>query len=125
MVTTTDISQLSAECNSWRQTMRNYREAFTQLKKNLQQVAGRISQKDLLQEVEHYHNQFHIQLINIHDVKHQVKAHDQKISHEMANGPLSDESLSEHEELHDSFESLCNGLEELKADFDRFLKKVP
>lgn len=122
---TTDISQLSAECNSWRQTMRNYREAFTQLKNDLQQVAGRISQKDLLQDVEHYHNQFHIQLINIHDIKHQIKAHDQKISHDMATGQVSDESLSEHEALHEAFESLSQDLQTLKADFARFLKKVP
>lgn len=122
---TTDISQLSAECSSWRQAMRNYREIFTQLKNDLQQVAGRISQKDLLQDVEHYQNQFHIQLINIHDIKHQIKALDQKISHEMASGQVSDQSLSEHEQLHNSFESLSHDLQALKAAFTQFLKKVP
>ena len=65
---TTDISQLAAECNTWRSNLRKYREDFTQCKHRLQEVASRQIPKNLLQDIEHYHNQFHIQLINIHDL---------------------------------------------------------
>ena len=62
----TDISQLSGECSTWRANLRSYREEFTQDKVRLQQAAGHTLPKDRMQDVEHLQNQFHIQLINIH-----------------------------------------------------------
>ena len=64
-----DISQLSGECNTWREKLRNYREEFSNDEARLRQVAGQPLSKEQLQDVEHLHNQFHIQLINIHDLK--------------------------------------------------------
>ena len=70
-----DISQLSRECNTWRDALRAFRDEFTQDKGKLQQLASRPLSKEDLTDVEHYHNQFHIQSINIHDLKHSIKHH--------------------------------------------------
>lgn len=123
---TTDISQLSAECTNWRQQMRNYREEFTQLKDKLRQIAPKVTQKDLFQDVEHYENQFHIQLINIHDLKHSIKAHDLKASTEKAvrNGQVSDTTWAEHEQLYDDYQRLEHMLQELKTSFQQFVAKL-
>jgi hypothetical protein len=123
---TTDISQLSAECTTWRQQMRNYREEFTQLKDKLRQIAPKVTQKDLFQDVEHYENQFHIQLINIHDLKHSIKAHDLKASTEKAvrNGQVSDVTWAEHEQLYDDYQRLEHMLQELKTSFQQFVAKL-
>ena len=75
-----DISQLSGECNTWREKLRNYREEFSNDEARLRQVAGQPLSKEQLQDVEHLHNQFHIQLINIHDLKQAIKAHDRKMN---------------------------------------------
>ena len=122
-----DISQLSGECNVWREKLRNHREEFNNHEAKLRQAAGRQLSKEQLQDVEHLHNQFHIQLINIHDLKQAIKTHDRKINFEKAafNGMANEDSLVRHEELHDDLQSLEQRLEELRSQFDNFLERTP
>jgi hypothetical protein len=119
---TTDISQLSTESAEWRQILRNYREEFQDCKKALQEICRNSLSKDQLQEVEHYDNQFHIQLINIHDVKQSIKNHERKIHQEAEN--ISDETYATHEQLLNEFLSLEGMLQELRADFKQFVSKI-
>jgi hypothetical protein len=121
-----DISQLSGECNVWREKLRNYREEFNNYEAKLRQVAGQPLSKEQLQDVEHLHNQFHIQLINIHDLKQSIKTHDRKINFEKTafNGLANEDSLARHEELHDEYGSLVQTLGELREKFDDFLKRT-
>ena len=121
-----DISQLSGECNTWRETLRQYRDEFTQHKNRLQQVAGKPLSKDQLQDVEHLHNQFHIQLINIHDLKNDVKVHDRKLSFEVSanNGQVNEDTVAQHEEMLDKYQSLENKLQDLRDEFDQFLNRT-
>ncbi len=118
-----EIEQLAGECNAWRESLRQYREEFTQDKAKLQQAASQPLSKELLQEVEHLHNQFHIQLINIHDLKQAIKNHDRKMNFEMqaSNGQLNDETVAEHESLFDQQQHLEQTLLELRREFDNFL----
>jgi hypothetical protein len=122
-----DISQLSGECNVWREKLRNYREEFNSHEAKLRQAAGQALSKEQLQDVEHLHNQFHIQLINIHDLKQAIKTHDRKINFEKAafNGMANEDSIVRHEELHGEFQSLEQTLEDLRSEFDAFLKRTP
>jgi hypothetical protein len=78
-----ETSQLAAECNTWRETLRKYRDEFTQDNIKLQHAAKPSLSKAQLQEVEHLHNQFHIQLINIHDLKHSIKVHHRLVEFEL------------------------------------------
>ena len=121
-----DISQLSAECNSWREKLRSNRDEFTLFKRHLQQAAGHPLSKDQLQDVERYHNQFHIQLINIHDLKQSVKTHDRKVNYQLAEntGQVKEETLSEHEQIFDEYTSLEQTLQELRQDFNRFMERI-
>src|SRR5678810_1432472 len=92
---TVDISQLSGECNTWRDSLRSYREDLNQLKKQLQQTAAQNLSKDQLHDVEHYHNQFHIQLINVHDLKQSIKSHDRRVQFETSanSGQLAEDTI--------------------------------
>ncbi len=121
-----DISQLSGECNTWRETLRQYRDEFTQHKNRLQQVAGKSLSKDQLQDVEHLHNQFHIQLINIHDLKNDIKVHNRKLGFEVSanNGQLNEDTVAQHEEILDKYQSLENKLQDLRDEFDQFLNRT-
>ncbi|PWT99544.1 MAG: hypothetical protein C5B52_10485 [Bacteroidetes bacterium] len=121
---TADVAQLSRECNTWREALRSQREDFAHLNHELQQAAASISDHESLIEVERYQNQFHIQLINIHDLKHAIKSHEKK-----ANLPLAindsrtyDEVITDHEKLHDEYMNLEHTLQELKSDFHFFLE---
>ena len=122
-----DISQLSGECIAWREKLRTFREEFNNNEARLRQEAGRPLSKEQLHDVEHLHNQFHIQLINIHDLKQAIKTHDRKINFERTafNGKANEDSLSRHEELHEQYQSLEQTLEDLRGEFDDFLKQTP
>jgi hypothetical protein len=121
-----DISQLSAECNSWREQLRHLREEFTNDETRLTQTASQPLSKEQLQDVEHLHNQFHIQLINIHDLKQAIKAHDRKMSFEKVafNGLVNEDSLMRHESLLQEFTELQQTLQELRNEFQTFLKST-
>ena len=121
-----ETSQLSGECNTWREKLRQYRDELSKDKTKLQDAASQPLSKDQLQDVEHLHNQFHIQLINIHDLKQAIKAHDRKISYEMNvnNGMLHAETLATHENLLDQYQTLDLTLQELRAEFDGFLSRA-
>lgn len=121
-----DISQLAGECNTWREVLRHYRDEFTQDKFRLQQVASKPLSKDQLQQVEHLHNQFHIQLINIHDLKQAIKGHERKIGFEMSsnNGQLNDDTINDHEDLFGSYQSLDHTLQSLRDEFSHFLSRT-
>jgi hypothetical protein len=117
-----DIAQLSGECTGWKESLRNFREEFNQCKHRLQQIASHPLSKDDLTQVEHYHNQFHIQLINIHDLKQAVKLHERKVDYEVSSsdGQVSEETMSDHENLLTEYQQLENTLEELRNEFDDF-----
>ena len=121
-----ETSQLTGECNSWRENLRQYRDEFSKDKIKLQDAVSQPLSKELLQDVEHLHNQFHIQLINIHDLKHAVKAHERKINHEMSvnGGKLNAETVAHHENLLDQYQSLDSTLLELREEFDQFLSRT-
>ena len=121
-----DISQLSKECNSWREQLRQFREEFTNDETHLTQKASQSLTKDQLQEVEHLHNQFHIQLINIHDLKQAIKAHDRKMNFERVafNGLVNEDSHSRHESLLKEFQELKQTLQKIRNEFNLFLKQL-
>jgi len=123
---TVDISQLSGECNTWRTSLRSCREDLNQLKKQLQETASHPLSKDQLHDVEHYHNQFHIQLINVHDLKQSIKAHDRRVQFEMsANaGQLTEDTVAEHERLFDEFQSLDSTIKHLRDEFGDFVHRT-
>ena len=117
----TDVSQLTTECNEWLQILRNYREEFQTSKKSLQEICGKSLSKTQLLDVEHFDNQFHIQLINIHDLKHSIKIHEKRIEHESASGEIAEQNFTLHEELLTEFLSLENTLQELRNEFKAFI----
>jgi ABC-type phosphate transport system auxiliary subunit len=118
---TTEVAQLSKECNAWRETLRSFKDEFGRFKHRLQDMAGRQTHRDVLLEVEHLDNQFHIQLINIHDLKQSIKIHQRQIEAEMAaNGTVPDEILAHHENLYDDYQQLDNTLQELRQEFGHF-----
>ena len=124
---TVDISQLSGECNTWRDSLRSCRDDLNQLKKQLQQTAAQNLSKDQLHDVEHYHNQFHIQLINVHDLKQSIKSHDRRVQFETSanSGQLAEDTIAEHERLFEEFQSLDSTIKNLREEFGDFIHRTP
>jgi len=121
----TDISQLAAECSEWRQVLRDYREEFIQSRKDLESLCRSHLSKDQLQEVEHLANQFHIQLINIHDLKKEIKMHAQQLEHQLSGQErLSEETVNRHEALYNDFSHMEMTLLDLRTEFQNFSQQA-
>ena len=123
---TVDISQLSGECNTWRDSLRSCRDDLNQLKKQLQQTAAQNLTRDQLHDVEHYHNQFHIQLINVHDLKQSIKSHDRRVQFETSanSGQIAEDTIAEHERLFEEFQSLDSTIKNLREEFGDFIHRT-
>ena len=122
-----DISQLSGECNAWREKLRQYKEEFGRDETKLQETTRQELSREQLQDVEHLHNQFHIQLINIHDLKQSIKVHDRKMQFEKVafNGFVNEDSLARHEALYNEVQELEGTLSQLRDEFNDYLKRTP
>lgn len=122
----TDLTQLTRECNSWRETLRNFRTDLTSYKTQLQGVVARPISRSDMPQVEHYANQIEIQLRNINQLKHEIKDHERSVSWEQgkSSGNVSDSTWSQHEALLDRYEVLEHTLVELKDEFGTFMKKL-
>jgi chromosome segregation ATPase len=121
----TDIAQLSGECGTWRETLRNYRDELGRCQHQLENAARNQVQQDTLKQVEHFHNQFQIQLTNIHDLKQSIKTHDRKVQIESSAGQVEEASYAEHERLHEEYERLNHSLQNLQDEFKGFVGQNP
>ncbi|MDQ6610340.1 MAG: hypothetical protein M3Y85_11025 [Bacteroidota bacterium] len=116
----TDLSQLSTECADWRQILRSYRDEFNDCEKALLEMCKKSLTKDHLTQVEHFQNQFDIQLKNIHDLKQTIKKHERRTQSEIGGEKL----YAEHENLLSEFLSLESTLQELREEFKRFINNT-
>ena len=123
----TDISQFTRECNNWRETLRSHRDELHKMQTTLQQAVNHPLSREEQTELEHLQNQLHIQLINVHDLKHAVKMHDRKLNFEVSgksDTQFSDNVSAYHENLYDNYQSLSSTLSELRTDLDHFVHHV-
>ena len=118
---TTEISQINGACLNWTNTLREQRTHFGTLKEKLAQVSTHLHDNDSLREIEHFQNQFYIQLINIHDLKHAIREHEQIAAWELKqHGQVSDAPRAAHDALEDQFGQLDQTLQEVEKDFGNF-----
>jgi len=123
MVTATEVGQLAGECHLWLENLRAFRQKCNSHNAELQSIASNQTNREILLEIEHLHNQFHIQQINIHDLKQAVKRHVQNINFERQGmGHISDDVLARHEYLYDEYQRLETTLQIITREFERFAK---
>ncbi len=122
----TDISQLSQECSQWIEHLHSYRDELNSLNQQLQQTAQRPLTREDLTELEHFQNQFQIQLINVHDVKQEAKQLNKKVQYQLSttDRDVSEETYHDYEKVADDYESLEQTLSELRSDFSRFITSI-
>jgi hypothetical protein len=114
------ISQLGQECQQIIDRLRNFRDEFNRDEKSIQQAARNSLSKERLVDLEHLHNQFDIQLKNIHDLRHAYEALQKKLS------VVSDDNFltKKQNKLRDEFTILEQTLLGLRFEFDNFINKV-
>ncbi len=118
MITETQHRELIDECNKWYDVLANYRDKLNHLKTELYFFAPGKTDKEQLAGIEHFHNQFHIQLINIHDLKHEIRYH----VIEAERHPNFGHRIPHHY-IKDKLDLLIGELEKLENDFRRFVEQ--
>lgn len=116
MVTEAQHQALLAECEQWREQLRLLKEDINHCRNLLYQAAAGKTDHDFLKEVEHYHNQFHIQQINIHDLKHAIRNHVLSAEHHPDFG-----HKIPHHQLELDYRRLSDDITTLLAAFKQFL----
>ena len=121
----TDHSQLNQDCRFWIGQLRNSRSEINDLRSMLQKLMSSPLAKSSLPEVEHYNNQFYLQLSNINDLKHAIRDHlkqsgwQENMEHDQ---PLQ-RVLTIHESLDDQCAHLVDAIGKLKDSFYAFFRK--
>jgi len=118
MVTETQHRTLVDECKQWHAVLASYRQKIHTLQNELYYFAPGKTDHDVLLGIEHYHNQFHIQLINIHDLKHEIKHH----ITEAERHPNFGHRIPHHY-IKEKLDMLLSDLDKLEEDFHQFTKQ--
>lgn len=118
MITEEQHLALIDECKKWKQELTTFREKINKLKNELYLFAPGKTDHQTVEGIEHFHNQFHIQLINLHDLKHEIKHH----IFEAEKHPKFGHRIPHHY-LKDKLDILFNFLETLEKDFHQFMNK--
>jgi hypothetical protein len=116
MLTETQHQQLLDESKKWIEHLVTYVDNINELKKKFYKWAAGKYNYDVLVQIEQFHNQFHIQLINLHDLKHSIRHHLKQINLV----PDLDYTLP-HQQLEDQYNFLVNDLDHLKVKFSEFI----
>ena len=106
------------ECHQWHDELVSYREKIHQLQNELYYFAPGKTDHDVAMGIEHFHNQFHVHLINIHDLKHEIKHH----LAEAERHPTFGHRIPHHR-IKEKLDMLLTDLDKLENEFHTFIKQ--
>ena len=118
MLTETQYKTMLEECQAWHSVLVTYREKINHLKTELYYFAPGKTDHDVLTGIEHFHNQFHIQLINIHDLKHEIRQHIKEAERHPTFG-----NRIPHHYIKDKLDIQVADLDGLEQEFHQFIKQ--
>ncbi len=120
MFTETQQQSIVDECHQWHDELVSRRERLNELKNELYYFAPGKTDPDVAIGIEHFHNQLHVQLINIHDLKHEIKRH----LAEAKRHPTFGHRIP-HKYIGDKVDMLLGDLDNLDNEFHTFIKNNP
>ena len=119
------MSEIHEENLAWINNLRFYEEEIKILNKRLEEVAKSKLAHDAMAQVEHFQNQFIRQREVVDEIKHHVKLSD-RVLYDSAQGDAGNPpfSLFNHDGMRDEYETFEKIYQELKNDFERFLRQT-
>ncbi|MBK7761973.1 MAG: hypothetical protein IPI46_01200 [Bacteroidetes bacterium] len=109
---------LLQECQQWHDELDACTARIHVMKNELYQFAPGKTDHDVMMGIEHFHNQFHIQLINVHDLSHKIKYHLREAKQHPELGPRV-----EHHRIKDDLDLLLGDCKTLDEEFHAFISK--
>ncbi len=112
--------------NDWLRALDFYKQELGILRGRLTEVAGKNTDAEAMKQVEHFENQFKIQVNSIDTLAHNINKHITAIgtqAQEAKAGYIDGELFTQHNELHNSFSAEEKIIQELRANFNVFAAK--
>lgn len=119
------ISHISSEYADWLRSADFYKEEISILTNRLAEVSQKYTREDVKSEIEHFQNQFLIQVNNLEQLSHDVREHEKHMSDdaEKLAQHLSNHTLAEHDAMRDRFQTLERVILDLRHEFNKFLSR--
>ena len=120
-----NITQITTEHSEWLKGLDFYKEDIHILEHRLAEIVAKNTSFEARQGVEHFQNQFLIQLNNIDELNHKVREQNSFF----ARSPLvveeivENEKLADHENLKDEYIFFEKIMKELRQEFNIYLSK--
>ncbi len=121
----TSIYTQHFEHTEWLNALSFYKDELSIMKKRLEEIVNKNTDKEILAHAEHFQNQFIIQEKNIDDIKEEITIDEKKLAANVIHNPIAtdhrktEDHLVEREEV-DAFEKNFEGL---RKEFKTFLFK--
>jgi hypothetical protein len=102
-----------------------YKQEIGILKKRLEEIASDNTGREVAESIEHFQNQFLIQINNIDDLKHRINENIKAIENQVKNsaGFLDQNSADENAGLYDEYLTEEKIINDIRQDFNRFASK--
>jgi hypothetical protein len=119
MSTFTEVQhqELMHECMEYEMGLNEWKEKISELRDELYAFAAGKVNTEIKIGIEHFHNQFHIQQINIHDLIHEINS-----LINQANEHPEFRFKDQHHEIKTKFDSLIKSLRDIESEFKSFTK---
>lgn len=120
---TADIKSVSSDQAEWENQLLAYKKELAELNKQLTEFASSHGNREESALIEHFHNQFVIQNENIDILKHDLHQYTKSLL-KSTDESLTDEQNETHQQFKDQFESESKVYQELKTEFNNFVKSL-
>ena len=119
------IGDLHFELNLWINDLRFYKDEIKIFNNRLEEIVAKNTGLEILQELEHFQNQYIRQNEVIDELRHEIKQHENMLENEAKDNPVAVEHryFEDHTELRDQMVQFMKIYNELKSEFMRFLSK--
>lgn len=123
--TVSHVSHITSEHREWLRGIEFYNIEIDILKKRLAEISQDYTDSNVKAQVEHFQNQFIVQINNLEELKSAIKKHENHMDNDSESHAqhLTKETLNEHELVRDRYFSLEKVINELRHEFNKFLVK--
>lgn len=119
------MSELHFELNLWLNEFKFYKDEIKIFNHRLEDIVSGNTNKEVMQQLEHFQNQYIRQAEVIDELRHEVKQHENVLEKEAMDNPIAIDHryFEDHTALRDQMGQFKKIYQELKTDFMRFLTK--
>ncbi len=125
MATKEKIYKQHEENNLWINTLDFYEQEISILKGRLDELAQKNTSKEVMQQIEHFQNQFIIQRNNLDNILHAVKINEADLIATIESNPTAADhkKVEYHEREHDLVSTFEKNFNALRQEFNKFASK--